>query len=272
MGSLKTEEGRHVHFEHHKATGKRSGVPVMLIHGWGSSSRVWDTTLVALQDAGHDVVAFDQRGCGQSDKDFEKVSIEAAAADAVAIADTLGLRRIAVNGWSLGGTIAVETARVLGDRCAGVVLTSGASPRFTQADGFPHGNPPGSTAETVQALRADRASFLYELSKAVYAQPQSDAVINWTWSLFMQAAPCADLALQQLDTVDQREILAGLQAPLLSIVGGKDPVTVPDIGRQAAEYAANGRLEEFADSGHAAFIEEGPRYRKVLLEFLASLK
>ena len=272
MGTLETAEGRQIHFEHHKPSSGGGDVAVMLIHGWGTSARVWDTTLVALQDAGHEVVAFDQRGCGASDKDFEEVSIESSAADAVAIADTLGIKRLAVNGWSLGGTIAVEAARQLGGRCAGVVLTAGASPRFTQADGFPYGNPPGSTAETVQALRADRANFLHELSKAVFAVPQSDAVINWTWSLFMQAAPCADLALQQLDTVDQREFLAGLQAPLLSIVGGKDQVTVPDIGRQAAEIAANGRLEEFADSGHAPFIEEGPRYREVLLQFLASLK
>lgn len=267
MATLKVAGEKQVYFEYYPG----DKLPVMLIHGWGTHCRVWDTTLTALQDAGHAVVSFDQRGCGRSDKDFPDVSIGSAADDAVAIADALGMKRLAINGWSLGGAIAVATAHRLGSRCAGVILTAGATPRYTHSDDFPYGNPPGSTAETVKVMRADRVNFLMELSKAVFAQPPSDAVLNWTLSAFMEAAPSADLALAELDTLDQRDILAALDAPVVSIVGGKDVVTAPDIGRQAATCARHGRVEEFPDSGHAPFIEEGPRYREVVLNFLGSL-
>ena len=175
MARLAVEGERSVYYEYQPGR----GLPVILVHGWGMSCRVWDTTLVGLQQAGHAVLAFDQRGCGQSDKDFETNSIEASAGDVAALAGHLGLRRAAVNGWSLGGAIAVAAAERLGNSCAGVVLTGGATPRYTQAADFPHGGPPGSTAQTVAVLREDRANFLLNLTKAVCAGPQSPAVENW---------------------------------------------------------------------------------------------
>ena len=177
MGLLATEGERRIYFEHYAGT----GVPVLLLHGWGMSCRVWDTTLVALRKAGHAVVSFDQRGCGSSDKDFAEVSIAASARDAVALLDHLGIRRVVLNGWSLGGAIAVEAASQLGDRCAGVVLTAAASPRYTQAPDFALGNPPGSTAQTVALLREDRAGFLYNLTKA--------ALIHLTRQLASELGP-----------------------------------------------------------------------------------
>src|SRR5690348_1881165 len=103
MAYLDTGRGR-VYYEHH--AGEK--LPVLLIHAWAMSTRVWDSTLSALQEAGHSVVAFDHRGCGQSDKDFDDFSIGAVAGDAVAICDGLGLEKVAVNGWSLGGAVATE--------------------------------------------------------------------------------------------------------------------------------------------------------------------
>jgi non-heme chloroperoxidase len=259
--------GRRIYFEHYSGI----GAPVLLIHGWGTSSRVWDTTLVALREKGHAVVSFDQRGCGQSDHDFDEVSIAAAAGDAVAIVRHLGLTGIIVNGWSLGGAVAIETARQLGADCAGVVLTCGATPRYVQAEDFPHGGPPESVAQTVAALRADRANFLYGLTQAVCAIAQTPASINWQWSIFMQTSPSADDALLNLGSLDQRAVLAALDVPLLSIIGGKDVIVDPAICRFAAKLAKRGTAVEFEDCGHAPFLEDGPRYRKVLLDFLASI-
>lgn len=268
MPNFVVAEQRSIYYEDHAG----GGLPVLLIHGWGMSCRVWDTTLVALQQAGHRVVSFDQRGCGLSDKDFREVSIERSASDAVALLGHLGIGRAAVNGWSLGGAVAVETARQLGARCAGVILTAAASPRYTQAADFPFGNPPGSTTETVNLLRQDRANFLFNLAKAVCAVPQTPAMEQWMWSIFMQCAPSADAALAQLDTLDQRATLRALEAPVLSVIGAKDVVVAPDIGRQAAKIARHGQAAEFAESGHAPFIEEGPRYRQVIVDFLKSLR
>jgi len=271
MPYLKTDD-RQIYFESHEGS-RRAGtkLPVLLIHGWGMSTRVWDTTLPALLDAGHAVVAFDQRGCGNSDKDFAQVSIDAGARDAVALLKHLGVGRVALNGWSLGGAIAVQAATLLGGACAGVVLTAAASPRYVQAPDFPHGAPAGTAAQTVGVLRADRATFLDALSKGCCAKSPSPAVEQWLWSIFMQASPRADDALAELDVVDQRAALGALAAPVLSIVGGKDAIVPPEIGRSIAKYAKHGSVAEFPECGHSPFLEDGPRYREVLLEFLRTL-
>jgi pimeloyl-[acyl-carrier protein] methyl ester esterase len=267
MSYIERENGRKIYFEHHAG----SKTPVMLIHGWGTSCRVWDTTLVALRTAGHTVVAFDQRGCGQSDKDFAANTIALGAEDAVAILDHLGIRRAVLNGWSLGGAIAVETAARLGSRCAGLVLTAAASPRYVQAPDYPHGGAPGSATATVDVMRKDRANFFDALTKAVCAEPQSQAMHIWMWSQFMLTSPCADHSLAELDVVDQRATLAKLDVPVLSVVGAKDVVVAPDVCRSVAQYAKVCQVVEFEACGHAPFIEDGERYREAVLGFLGSL-
>ena len=267
MAYLSTETGHRIYFEHHR--GKK--LPVMLIHGWGASSRVWDTTLSALLAVGHEVVTFDQRGCGQSDKDFPANTIALGAADALAVLRQSGIQRAVVNGWSLGGAIATETAHRLGKNCAGLILTAGATPRYVQAPDYPHGNQPGTTAATVEALRQDRANFLDGLTKAVCAVPQSAAVHAWMWSMFMQTSPCADTALADLDTLDQRAILASLDVPILSFIGTNDVIVSPEIGRSAAKFARKLKAIELTGCGHAPFIEDAPRYRAELLSFLGAL-
>lgn len=267
MAYLETDSGR-VYYEHHAGT----KVPVLLIHAWAMSTRVWDSTLSALLEAGHEVIAFDQRGCGKSDKDFSDFSIPALAGDAVALIDRLGVDGIVVNGWSLGGAVATETAHRLGARCKGLVLTCGASPRYTQSDGFPHGATADDVRATVAAIRPDRATFFYGIARAVCARPVGEAVLDWMWSIFMQAAPGADRSLGELATIDQREILGALDVPLLSIVGSEDVFTPPGIGEFAAACAKDGGVVRFEGCGHGPMFEDYERYCAELLGFLAELE
>ena len=259
--------GGQVYYEHHG--GHRR--PVMLIHGWAMNCRVWDTTVRMLRGRGHAVVAFDHRGCGRSDKDFATAGIDDLIGDAVGLVDALGLSGVVLNGWSLGGAVGVGAAAALGDRCAGVVLTCGASPRYTRTQDFPHGGTAEEVVQTVAAMTADRISFFHGLSRAVCARPVGQPVEDWLWSLFTGTAPAADQGLLDLADLDQREMIARLPVPLLSMVGTEDSFTPPDIGIAAAELAADGRLVRFQGCGHAPFIEAFDDYAAALVDFLESL-
>ena len=111
MAYLAVEGDRRVYFEHYP--GSRD-LTVVLSHGWGMGCRVWDNTTACLQDAGFGVLAYDHRNCGRSDKDFQDVSIGALGDDVVSLCDHLGLGRVAVNGWSLGGAVVTDAATKLG--------------------------------------------------------------------------------------------------------------------------------------------------------------
>ncbi len=268
MGRLAVEQDREIHFEHYAG----DGPTIVLSHGWGLNSRMWDGVIAHLCDAGRAVLAYDHRGCGQSDKDFVDVSIEALGGDVVALADHLNLDRVVLNGWSLGGAVVVDAAGRLSERLAGVVLTVGATPRYTQAEGFPHGGTAADVAATVAALRSDRINFLRGLYfEGVFAKDVGEPVKHTAWQAALQASPAADASLAALADLDQRVVLGALSAPLLIFAGELDGVVPPGIPQAAADIAPQSTFKMMAGCGHAPHVEDAPAYLAALDDFLGGL-
>lgn len=262
-----TVDGQRIYYERYRGRAR----PVVLVHGWGMSSRIWDTVTPALLDAGHEVVTLDHRACGLSDKDFDDTSIDAIGSDVVRLVDHLGLDGAVLNGWSLGGAVVVAAAAQLGRRAGGLVLTGGATPRYLQGDGWPYGGTQDVFEQTLAALRDTRPTFLHALAEGVCHQPLGDPVVEWMWQIFMQAGPRADAALRNLGEIDQRKTLGELDLPALVVHGVHDAIVPYDIGREASKLLPNSRLVDFESSGHAPFLEEGSKYRSELLNFVKGL-
>jgi non-heme chloroperoxidase len=244
---------------------------VVLVHGWGATSRVWDNSLPFLRSKGYRVLLLDHRGCGQSSKDFSDMSIDAIASDVVALIEHLGLRSVVLNGWSLGGAVVVAAAVELGERCKGVVLTCGATPCYVQKPNFPYGGTDVILAETLAAMAADRVNFLSGLSENVFATDVSSHVLSWMSGMFLQSSPSAAESLAALGPLDQRAELASLTAPILSFVGGLDAVVDPAVCRSVADYAKKVTFVECSVSGHAPFVEESELYHSELVNFIAKI-
>lgn len=266
MNYLATEGDRRIYFEHHVGD-KRA---VVLVHGWGANTRCWDTTLPALVAAGHEVVTVDLRACGRSDKDFTDVSIAALADDVVRLVGHLGLTAPVINGWSLGGGVATAAVARLGAQAGGLVLTGGASPRYTVADGWEHGGTVEGVAEVLAAAAANRADTFRGVAAAVCAQAPSDDTLDWIWGMFMEMGPRGDESLRDLSHLDLRTELAAIEVPILSL-HGTDDAFVPFSGAEAAvALARDARLVEFPGVGHAPFLEDRDRYLAELIGFLAA--
>ncbi|MBK5296680.1 MAG: alpha/beta fold hydrolase [Vicinamibacteria bacterium] len=86
-----------------------AGPPVLLIQGVGAIGRAWQPQIEAPA-SDHAVLAFDNRGIGASSPGAVPLSIEAMAADALAVADAAGAARLDVVGHSMGGVIAQQVA------------------------------------------------------------------------------------------------------------------------------------------------------------------
>jgi len=271
MSYLKTECGRRVFFEDHRAN-EANTKTMLLVHGWAMSAQCWDPILPALRSAGMRIIAFDHRGCGQSDKTFDDLSIGAIAGDIINLADHLQLNKIILNGWSLGGAVVVEAAARLGDRCAGLILTGGATPVYTQKPDFAHGSTAEDVASTVQAYESNRIDFLQGLSKMICVKEVGANVENWFYQIFLQASAFAGATLGELENSDQRERLMELNVPILSILGSEDEFVAPAICRWVGENHPRARNVEFEGVGHAPFIEEREAYLTALIEFVGELK
>ncbi len=66
-----------------------AGPAVLLIQGVGAIGRAWQPQIDALASS-RTVLAFDNRGIGDSSPGTAPLSIEAMAADALAVADAMG--------------------------------------------------------------------------------------------------------------------------------------------------------------------------------------
>src|SRR5437899_7705798 len=76
------------------------GRPVVLLHGFPDSRRLWRNQVPALADAGFRVIVPDLRGYGASDKpdDVEAYALPFLAGDVLAVLDAEGVERAHVVG------------------------------------------------------------------------------------------------------------------------------------------------------------------------------
>jgi len=93
------------------------GFPLLLVHGWPETRRIWARNVEPLAAAGFDVIAPDLRGMGSSPL-ADHYDLAAHACDLRALLDRLGIERCVAAGGDLGGGVIVD----LGLRFPGVVV------------------------------------------------------------------------------------------------------------------------------------------------------
>lgn len=93
------------------ATGTRgAGEPVVLIHGFPTSSHLWGQ-VTPLLPPGHRVVVLDLLGFGRSDPaDDSDMGVSAHAKRVLELLDALGIERATLVGHDLGAAIAIDVA------------------------------------------------------------------------------------------------------------------------------------------------------------------
>jgi pimeloyl-ACP methyl ester carboxylesterase len=103
-----------------------SGPPVLLVHGFPDSSRIWREQVLVLAGAGFSVIVPDMRGCGASDQPIgtEPYAVHHLSGDLLAILDSLGHERAHIVGHDWGSAISWATAIIAPERVERLVALS----------------------------------------------------------------------------------------------------------------------------------------------------
>lgn len=112
------------------------GTPLLMLHGFTGRGANWHTLAAQItQEYAVEALLPDLLGHGQTDSpaDAARYSIEAQAADLVALLDALDVKRALLWGYSMGGRLALYTALHDPSRFSGLILES-ASPGLADAD------------------------------------------------------------------------------------------------------------------------------------------
>ncbi len=115
-----------------------SGTPVVLLHGFPDSWRVWRHQISALAEAGYHVIAPDLRGFGGTDRprQVEDYRLEASADDVVALLAALGIEGAPVVGHDWGAALAWRLAMAAPTRVTRLVALSVGHPQAAAAAGL----------------------------------------------------------------------------------------------------------------------------------------
>jgi pimeloyl-ACP methyl ester carboxylesterase len=135
-----TERSVHVNgIDLHLAeAGPGSGPPVVLLHGFPESWKMWRHQVPALAGAGHRVLAPDLRGFGETSRpaEVEAYKLRTLVADVTGLLDLLGIERAAVVGHDWGAGLAWRVAMFAPGRVERLVAVSVGHPLAGIATGL----------------------------------------------------------------------------------------------------------------------------------------
>jgi pimeloyl-ACP methyl ester carboxylesterase len=253
------------------------GAPVVLLHGFPDTGRLWRHQVPALLDAGFRVIVPDMRGYGRSDKpvEVEAYRMDLLAGDVLAVMDAAGAERAHIAGHDWGAGVAWATALMAADRVDRLVALSAGHPATFLAGGFEQHEKswymllfqfPGIAEEWLS--RDNWANF-----RAWIKHPDADAVVaelaangSLTPALnYYRANMRPEFFLQSALE------LAPIQAPAMGVWSSGDPVlSEGQMTRSASQVAGPWRYERLDGPGHWMGLEAPREVNRLLVDFLGA--
>jgi 3-oxoadipate enol-lactonase len=245
------------------------GDPLLLIMGFGGDHLAWafQTPVFAKH---YRVIAFDNRGAGQSDVPDVPYSARMMADDAVGLLDALGIERAHVLGVSMGGMIAQEVALHHPRRVRSLQLhcTMARPDRYmhTLIEGWRTVRAKATVEEWMRIVSlwlfspvtfAERPEFVEAIIQTGIANPHP-----FTLTGFLRQGD----AVRSHDTLDR---LGTLAAPTLVSVADDDILVPPRFARELAAAIPHATLTTIPRAGHCYFWERADLFNGMCLDFLA---
>jgi len=258
---------------HLQEAGESDAPPIVLIHGFCSSTLVWSKVLLELAEAGFKVIAPDLLGYGYSDKPKHlEYTIGSQARMVVGLLDQLHLDRAIVVGSSYGGAVAATIALNHADRVEKLILvgavTNNAPTKYLLMRLF--GSP--IIGDLVSPLLLGSRRLLRMRMKRVYDRH--------AWVLDERRVDARHIPLRAASThravirtvrrwdADRIQRQAHLiTQPTLLLWGENDLETPLHYGKLLQEEIMDSRLIVFRDCGHLPHEEFPEAFTEVVSNF-----
>jgi pimeloyl-ACP methyl ester carboxylesterase len=251
------------------------GRPVVLLHGFPDSGRLWRHQVPVLAEAGFRVLVPDMRGYGRSDKPaaVEAYSMRTLVADVLAVLDDAGVPRAHVVGHDWGAAVAWVLAAAAADRVDHLVALSVGHPATMRAKGYEQHEKSwymllfqfSGVAE--EWLAEDDWSGLRDWAR----HPDADGVIA---DLEAHGSLTPGLNYYRANVQPRTFLKSGMQlppisAPTMGVWSSRDmALTEAQMTRSAENVTGPWRYERVEGAGHWMQLEAPEQVNRLLLDFL----
>ncbi len=243
------------------------GPPLVLISGVGYGGWFWHKIVPPLAEH-FQVITFDNRGAGESDKPPGPYTTAMMAADTAGLLDALGVQKACVLGHSLGGFIAQELALARPDLVERLVL---ASTTYGGSNVIP------ITPEALEVLTKRDGDPVELVRRGIqiacapgFADRHPEVVQELIQYRLTNPVPPAQYQAQVMAgaTHNAESRVSQITCPVLVLFGEHDRVVPPGNAQLLAAQLPNARVKILPGVGHVFPIEDPQATVEALLEFL----
>jgi len=244
-----------------------AGPPLVLVMGLGGSIDDWTPSFVADLASHFDVVVFDNAGVGRSAGPTGTLTVSAMADQTSALITTLGLGRVDVLGWSMGGMVAQALAVRHPGQVAKIILAA-TQPGTGKAAPIPA----AAGADAASANPAAVLSVLFPASAAAAEHAYVDAIVRYP-SFYVAPRSTVDLQVQAVeqwiagDDPDGARF-GSVRFPTLVADGAEDALNPSANAHLLAAAMPGARVVLYPGAGHGFLFQDAASFVPTVEHFL----
>ena len=252
---------------HYRQEGR--GEPLVMIPGWGCSTRYFDRQFDGLSDQ-FQVVSLDPRGQGESEKTRRGQRMGRVTHDVHELLVHLNLQNVTLLGWSLGTSVVLSYVDLFGTDRVSKLVCVGGGPLLINRAGWDKGF---IDLEGGDAWRTGLENDFEAVASGITAQfwhtPPNAETVDLLTAETLRTAPADGAAAMTWDCINQNflDLLPHIPQPTLVALGRLDTI-VPVDNADVFGKVPDVRVEVFEESGHSPFLEESDRFNEVLSSFM----
>ena len=249
-----------------------NGEPLVMIMGFAGSSGGWIFQRREFQKY-FQVITFDNRGVGKSDKPQGPYSIRIMAEDTVGLMDRLGIQKTHILGVSMGGYIAQEIAINHPERVKKLVLgctyarqddTGGHSPEYYRGMRLAEGCP-AAELRKIPIAKVLSAEFPLAFNSRLYRICTFPLIVVYARLMATRGVAAQFQAIVGHDTLERLQMI---QATTLVITGTGDRIIKPGSSEVLAKMIPHAKLVKIEGGPHSVFVVVRKRFNREVLDFL----
>ncbi len=257
--------------------GRASDAPVLvLLHGWGSSSKIWQSCLDKLTED-FQVWCIDLPGHGES----MSVEWDESVAQGLDLLAEVLPERCYLVGWSLGGLYAQLYVKQYPQRVQSLMLIS-STPKFVAGLDWPHAMPKDKFAKFLQQFKTSPKVILkqFRVLQALHSVSSKEIMCVLEQAASAQYPERMAWGLQWLQELDLRDSCVAEDISLQLLHGENDQVSPIRAAQQTVELWQishkpgdnNIQLCIVANAGHTPFLSHPEHFQQqVHLMFAQSI-
>lgn len=228
---------------------------LILIHGWGMHSAVWDTIMPGLLET-FQVTVVDLPGLGRSPIPGGDYNLDYLVENVLKVAP----QKAVWIGWSLGGMVATQVAAKYPERVQ-TLVTVCSTPKFVADESWPLAMAQDVLQAFMQMLQEDAEGTLIRfLSLQCKGSDRIKDDIRQLKELVhfhgLPAPKALRCGLEILQNVDLREALKAIQCPTLHVFGENDHLVPVGVSKSISALQPQAITSVIKGVSHVPFLSE----------------